>query len=80
MLPGAAQPLPPDLIVGQLRAVYAPGNPCAVAVGEVLMLAAASDGRGRLLATMHHYGDCLCLLGAAAGVASDAASSSSSST
>jgi len=69
MLPGAAQPLPPDLRVGQLRAVYAPGNPCAVAVGEVLLLAAASDGRGRLFATLHHYGDCLCLLGAAAGAA-----------
>jgi translation initiation factor 1 (eIF-1/SUI1) len=41
-----------------------------VAVGEALYNAGAPElaaGHGRLLATLTHWGDCLCLLGAAAG-------------
>jgi len=62
MAPGVAQPLPADLVRGRLYAVFAPGMPQAVCLGEALLSSAdvaAGGGKGRLLANLHHFGDCL---------------------
>ena len=47
---------------GDLAAVFAPGNPAALAVGVVALSgaeAAARGGKGRLLEVSHVFGDCL---------------------
>ncbi|RLN45047.1 hypothetical protein BBJ28_00019415 [Nothophytophthora sp. Chile5] len=69
MLPGvvftSAQELD-GLRKGELRAVYARGNPCAIAVGELLVDAAdveRSGKKGRALKLWHCVGDALWLMG-----------------
>jgi translation initiation factor 2D len=47
---------------GDLAAVFAPGNPAALAVGVVALSgaeAAARGGKGRLMEVAHVFGDCL---------------------
>lgn len=66
MLPGCAAPLP-AFREGAVVAVFVAGNPAAVAVGEAVMdseqAAARLGGKGRLLAAVNYYGDCLWQLG-----------------
>lgn len=62
MLPGVATESLTELREGELRAVFTPGNPCALAVGTLCMSAsalAAAGGRGKLLTVLHCFRDCL---------------------
>ena len=69
MLPDVVFPSPEALQTlrkGELRAVYVEGNPCAIAVGEVLVDAAdveRSGKKGRALRLWHVVGDALWQMG-----------------
>ena len=69
MLPGVVFPSQEALQTlrkGELRAVYVQGNPCAIAVGEVLVDAAdveRSGKKGRALKLWHVVGDALWQMG-----------------
>lgn len=64
MLPGVQRPLPDSLPEGALCAVRLPGSVLAIAVGSLCVgtAQAAAMSAGRLLALLHHQGDCLCAL------------------